>query len=193
MTRPREFVAEKALEKAMHLFWDKGYQAASLVDLTRAMGLSKSSFYDTFGSKHELFLSAIEHYRDTVTALVVERLESSAPAREAIEGVFKFIVGNAVDQGDRRGCFLCNCAAEVSPHDPQAGARVAEALKQLEEAYYNAIRRGQSAGEIPSGRDARALARYLTSSANGLVLMSKATPDRAVLEDIVRIVMEALE
>ncbi|HEX9701827.1 MAG TPA: TetR/AcrR family transcriptional regulator, partial [Rhodospirillales bacterium] len=67
MPRPREFETSEALNQAMQVFWTKGYEATSLADLIGAMNLSKSSFYDTFGSKHEVFLAAIEHYKQTVT------------------------------------------------------------------------------------------------------------------------------
>ena len=75
MARPREFDANDALEQAMQVFWDKGYQSASLNALTEAMGISKSSFYEAFGSKHELYLSALEHYNATVSGRVVGQFE----------------------------------------------------------------------------------------------------------------------
>ena len=68
MARPREFDTTEALSQAMQVFWSKGFKATSLNDLLDAMGLSKSSFYDTFGSKHEVFLETIEHYKKTMTA-----------------------------------------------------------------------------------------------------------------------------
>ncbi|MEK9754967.1 MAG: helix-turn-helix domain-containing protein, partial [Rhodospirillaceae bacterium] len=70
MARPREFNREQVLERAMQVFWSKGYAATSMRDLTEAMGLSKSSLYDTFGSKHDLFLESIDFYRDNVTVQV---------------------------------------------------------------------------------------------------------------------------
>ena len=74
MARPREFSTDDALGQAMDVFWSKGYQATTLGDLTRAMGISKSSFYDTFGSKHELYLASLERYR----AAMHERLLAAA-------------------------------------------------------------------------------------------------------------------
>ena len=193
MARPREFNVDDALERAMHVFWDKGYKSASLAELTRAMGLSRSSFYETFGSKHALFLEAIERYGGTMVERTVAELEGDGPARAAIAGVFGRVVDNAVARGDRRGCLVLNSAVEVSPHDPEAAARVAACLDRFEQAFHAAVVRGQRAGEIAADRDARALARYLTSSLNGLGVMIKAKPDRAVLDDIVRIVLSALD
>ena len=193
MARPREFNTDVALEQAMQVFWAKGYEATSLQNLIHAMGISKSSFYETFGSKHELFMSAIEHYEDTVTKRLAGVLEGAAPARMAIAEVFDAIIKAAVAEGDRRGCLLCNSAVEVSPHDSEAAALVATGLARVENAFHRAVVRGQDAGEIPAERDARALARYLTSSANGLQVMAKASPNRAALENVAGIVLSVLD
>ncbi len=193
VARPREFNPDEALEQAMQAFWSKGYEATSLSDLTRAMGISRSSFYETFGSKHALFLDAIERFGDTTVERSVAGLEGDGPARAAIAQVFGRIVDNAIARGDRRGCFVCNCATEVSPHDPEAAARVAACHGRNEAAFQAAVTRGQRAGEIADDRDPRALARYFTSSLNGLGVMTKAKPDRAALDDVVRVVLSALD
>ncbi len=80
MARPREFSTDDALGQAMDVFWSKGFQATTLGDLTRAMGISKSSFYGTFGSKHELYLSSLERYRAAMPALALSALSISAKA-----------------------------------------------------------------------------------------------------------------
>ena len=95
MARPREFDADVALEQAMQVFWDMGYQSASLSSLTRAMGISKSSFYEAFGSKHELYLSALEYYNATVSGRVLSR---RAPSRRRGCGARRSS-GGASEQG----------------------------------------------------------------------------------------------
>lgn len=177
----------------MQVFWSKGYKGTSLHDLTDAMGVSKSSFYEAFGSKHELFLAAIRRYEDTVVEGLVRFFRGAESGRAAIDAAFEKVVECAGAPDDRRGCFLVNCASEVSVHDPQAAARVREGLRRIEQAIHGAVVRGQEAGEIPGDRDAWALARYLATSLNGLRLRAKANPDRAALEDVVRITLSALE
>ena len=88
MARPREFDATEALSKAMDVFWTKGYEATSLCDLLEAMDLSKSSFYDTFGSKHEVFLDTIRYYKKTMTAQITGVANLDQPARKLIESLF---------------------------------------------------------------------------------------------------------
>ena len=82
MARPREFDSDQALEKAMQVFWTKGYEATSLSDLLSAMGISKSSFYATFGSKHELFLATLDRYGETHGAQLIALLKSNESPRK---------------------------------------------------------------------------------------------------------------
>ncbi len=194
MARPREFNAEDALEKAMQLFWAKGYEATSLSDLTSAMGLSKSSLYDTFGSKHELFLSAMDRYNETVAARrAAGVIDGAKDSRAGIAAVFAAFLDEMLDAGEKRGCFVNNSAVELAPHDAAVAARAAAGLAHLEESFYGAVRQGQEAGDIAAGRDARALARYLAASLNGLIVLAKINPERAALEEVVGIVLAALD
>ena len=192
MARPREFDTRQALEKAMGVFWSKGYEAASLADLIRAMGISKSSLYQTFGSKHELFLASIGLYSETAIGRLSGQLDAEASARRAIESLFAMFIDESLG-ADSRGCLLGNCAGEVASRDPQAAARIAEGMGKLEEAFQRTVVRGQAAGEIPETHDARALARYLTCVANGLRVMGKARPRRVALEDMARLALAALD
>jgi TetR/AcrR family transcriptional repressor of nem operon len=194
MARPREFNAEDALEKAMQLFWAKGYEATSLADLTSAMGLSKSSLYDTFGCKHELFLSAMDRYNETVAVTHIAGLIDGAKDRRAgIAAVFCCLLDDMLGAGEKRGCFVNNSAVELAPHDAAVAARAAAGLAHVEEAFYRAVRQGQEAGDIARHRDARALARYLAASLNGLIVLAKTSPERAALEEVVGIVLAALD
>ncbi len=193
MARPREFDTTEALGKAMDVFWTKGYEATTLCDLLEAMGLSKSSFYDTFGSKHEVFLDTIEHYKKTMTAQItgVARLES--PARKLIDSLFDRAVSRITEEGGQRGCFLNNCAVEVALHDPQAAKLIGGGIGLMEDTFFLLVERGQREGDIASNKDARALARYLTSSLNGLLVIAKANPDPEGLADIARLSLATLD
>ncbi len=192
MARPREFDTRLALEQAMQVFWTKGYEAASLADLIRAMGISKSSLYETFGSKHELFLASIGLYSETAIGRLSSQLDADVSARRAIESLFAMFVEDSLG-ADPRGCLLCNCAGEVVPRDSLAAARIAEGMGKLEDAFQRTVVRGQAAGEIAPTHDARALARYLTCVATGLRIMGKARPTRRALKDMARLALKALD
>ncbi len=197
MGRPREFDERQALEQAMQVFWAKGYEAASLCDLIQAMGLSKSSFYDTFGGKNDLFIATLDWYRDTVVASFTGKLRSRSEelgsARAAIAEAFDMAVESAAGDEGRRGCFLGNCAVEVSGNDPVAAARIRAGIGATENAFHDAIRTGQGQGEIAAKHDPRALARSLTSSLNGLRMMAKVNPEEARLRDIAGLALSVLD
>ncbi len=192
MARPREFDTRQALENAMGVFWTKGYEAASLANLIRAMGISKSSLYQTYGSKHDLFLASLGLYSETAVGRLSGQLDADVSARRAIESLFTMFIDESLGP-DPRGCLLCNCAGEVASRDELAAARIAEGMGKLEDAFHRTVVRGQGAGEIPGTHDARALARYLTCVAIGLRVVGKAKPSRRALNDMKRLALTALE
>ncbi len=193
MARPREFDTTEALNQAMQVFWSKGYEATSLSDLTDAMKLSKSSFYDTFGSKHEVFLAAIEHYKKTVAGQIATVATLDAPARKLIAGIFERAVSRMVDKQSRRGCFLNNCCVEVALHDPAAAKLIGGGFGIMEDTFRALIERGQREGDIAADKDPGALARYLTSSLNGLMVVGKAKPEAKALGEVARIALSVLD
>lgn len=193
MVRPRQFNEDEALNQALDVFWEKGFEAASLGDLTSAMGISKSSFYETFGSKHDLLISAMERYKDTTLAMAIRILESDIPAREAITKVFDYAIKTIFEDGDRRGCFLSNCIVEAGGKDDAITKGVTEGFSNFTAAFAKAIKRGRAAGDISDRHEPMALARFLGSNIGGMRIAAKAGADRRYLEDIVRIVMAALD
>ena len=193
MARPREFDTLEVLGKAMDVFWTKGYKATSLNDLIKAMGLSKSSFYLTFGSKNEVFLKTIEHYKNTITAQITSVALLNSPARKLIESLFKRAVSRVTKEGGLRGCFLNNCAVEVALNDAQAAKMINSGFKLMEKTFYLLVQRAQVEGDIDNLKDARALSRYLTNCLNGLLVTAKTNPDPAYLSDIVSMSLTALD
>jgi TetR/AcrR family transcriptional regulator, transcriptional repressor for nem operon len=170
MARPREFDYDKVLEGGLQLFWRAGYEATSLDDLLEKAGLSKSSFYGAFGSKHEMLLVALDRYIETILQANIEDLQSGS-ARAAIVRSFEKILGFAPTS---KICFLQLCATELAGHDQLVRTRVRRGLELLQEAYRGAILRGQAAGEFASDADADALATFLVSNLYGLQLLGRA-------------------
>jgi len=193
MGRPREFDTTEVLDKATHVFWVKGFEATSLNDLIEAMGISKSSFYETFGNKQDLFLSSIDHYATTALEDMVAALESDMPGREVIAQVFLNTANRFITNAEPMGCFLSNSAAELAPDCEPAKEKVVGYFHRAEEAFTKAVERGQKEGTIPSDRDAKALGRFLVSSMNGLQVVGKANQDPQTLKDIVSSIIKALD
>ena len=193
MGRPKEFDVEEALSSAMNVFWSQGFKAASLSDLTTSMEISKSSFYETFGSKYDLFLSTIDYYIRTATAQVSGAAHVDAPAHKIIRTLFERAVQRMVDPKSRRGCYLNNCAVEVSLYDELASKRFATGMSIMEEAFLKLVERGKREGAITMAHNSRALARYLFSSLNGILVMGKAQSDKESLYEVVNVTMDALK
>ena len=114
MGRPREFDMQAALQAALLVFWRSGYAATSLDDLTAAMGLSRSSFYGAFGTKHDVVLAGVKLYVDGIYA----DLQALAAAEHAPLDCIRGVVGNlAKPRGNGNGCLLVNSIAELAPDD----------------------------------------------------------------------------
>jgi TetR/AcrR family transcriptional repressor of nem operon len=192
MARPREFDVDAALERAMGIFWTKGYEATSLDDLCEATGLSRSSLYATFGSKRNLLLRTVDHYAAQRSPSIAAVLARPLPVRDAFAALAGEFIDQIVSGAGRRGCFLGNCAAELPRHDRAASARVRQGLTRTETVFRDALARGQARGELAEKADIGALARFLTAGFQGLRLVGKVNPDRAVLEDIATTMLRCL-
>lgn len=127
--RPREFDPGVALATALDLFWRQGYEATSLEELTLAMGISRSSFYGCFGSKHGVLLAAIRRYSDEKLAALAAAADGEENPREAVRIMIAAIADVA---GGPKGCFLVNCIAELAPHDPEVAEVSRRHLDRIE-------------------------------------------------------------
>jgi len=192
MPRAKEFEPEAAMQSAMELFWQKGYEATSMRDLLGGMGIGRGSFYDTFGDKRTLFLATLDHFEQTRTAWVLEVLEESESPLETIRYVFERSVDNLVGFEPRRGCLLANTAVELAPHDPEVAERISRYVRRTEDAFEKALQRARRAGDVPEHKVPRALARFLVNNLHGLRVMARSGADRETLEDTVGLVLDAL-
>jgi TetR/AcrR family transcriptional repressor of nem operon len=187
MARPREFDPDAALERATRVFWTRGFEHASLDDLCAATGLGRSSLYAAFGDKRDLYLQALARYESQSLARIGAAL-AGKPVRRGLADFLAALIEDIVAGPGRRGCFIGNCAAELARLDATAAARVRRSLERIEDAFADALKR-----ELPSGADARGLARFITAGIQGLRLVGKANPDRAALEDIARTMLRCLD
>ena len=192
MGRPLAFDRDEALDVAMGVFWSQGYEATSLHDLLQAMKLSKSSFYQSYGSKHELLQRSIQRYNASVTDTMQARLAQTASGRRFIEDVFNELIDEANTADRKRGCFVMNCANEFAQADAAVADLVTEGLQHFEAVFHQAVERAQGEGDIAREQNARALARYLVSSRSGLKTMAKAGVDPETLQDIIALVYATL-
>ena len=193
MSRPREFDVDAALERAMQVFWSKGYEAASLDDLCDATGLSRSSLYAAFGDKRSLMLKSLSRYVDNGSEKIAKALARKVPFRAALADFLDGFIDAIIAGPGRRGCFIGNCAAEIPRQDREAMAQVREALARNEGYFRAALDAAKARGELSPKADTASLARFLASSIQGLRLIGKANPDRAALEDIAAVMLRCLD
>ena len=192
MARHKEFNRVEVLHKAMEVFWSRGYEATSVQDLVKHMGINRQSLYDTFGDKHALYLLALDRYREIEGRKVFELLERPGSVKKTLRQLFEGVVEKALCDGQRRGCFMGNATSELAGRCKETAARTCSNMTANEEAFYRMLLRGKKQGELKRVRDLRAFARFLYSSLQGLALMAKATRDRKTLEDVVKVTLSLL-
>ena len=186
--RPREFALDDAARDAMQVFWDRGYEGASLPDLIEGTGLSRGSLYKAFGDKKGLLLAALDRYMADGLALTAQQLSQGGSAKAAIRtSLLRHAVQSSGAAG-RRGCLVVAMATEQAAHDPEIKARAGSMFERLQQLYAAAIVRGQAGGEFAE-RDPQALARFLVCQIQGMRVLGKTGVTEA---DMVTMVDNAL-
>ncbi|MFF8657232.1 TetR/AcrR family transcriptional regulator [Streptomyces huasconensis] len=196
MARPRTFDEERALDAAMHAFWENGYEATSTQDLCAATGLGRSSIYNTFSSKHDLFRRALARYMETMNARQLDILEDvERSGLERVRALLALIVEGEFEHrkdGHSIGCLTVNTTVELAARDPEAAAMLERDLAARLTMLHTAIRSGQRAGDITAERGADTLARYVNAVIGGMRVAAQGGADRATLEGIAETALDAL-
>jgi TetR/AcrR family transcriptional regulator, transcriptional repressor for nem operon len=194
--RPREFDEEQALDAAMRTFWVNGYEATSTEDLCRATGLGRSSIYNTFTSKHELFKRALVRYTELMTTNQLALLEDETrPAAERLRGLFDAIIaGEAENRRDDRGigCLTVNTTVELAARDPEAADLVARDQQRRLDALEAVIRAGRRDGGFTSPKEPAELARFVNAVIAGMRVAGQGGADIPTLKAIADTALGAL-
>jgi len=193
MARPRIFNEEDVIDKAVEVFWAKGYEATSMQDLVDAMGIQRGSLYATFGSKQQLFIKSLNRYSVTVVKKLLEILESQPSAIDSIELFFSQLVEHLLTAGELRSCLVTNSAIERGLRDEETKQLVLQLLNALEKGFYSTLLRAKEKGELSTDLDLKVVANYLTSSMQGLLVMGKVCSERSVLEGINQVTLSVLK
>ncbi len=192
MPRSKAFDPDVALRKAMQLFWRQGYEATSVDQLVRAMGVNRASLYATFGDKRSLFRRALERYFASVLAPRLALVEQAPSPLAGLQALLAEVVAFAAGDPQRRGCLAVNSACELANRDAELAALLKAQAEELERLLARVIARAREKGEIPAARDPVPLARLLATVIDGLRVRSKLDPGRAELESIAAAALAAL-
>ncbi len=182
MARPREFDTQTAVDQALSVFRKQGYKGSSLHDLIRAMGISKSSFYETFGSKSELFLTTLARFHKTEAIYQFTDPNIDIPAKTLIASMFRQLTDSVIN--GKGGCMFGASAIEFSGTDPKVTAQIANGINQLEQVFYQMLMREQKNGRLSAQHNIRTSARQLTATFYGLQVMANANLNQEVLDEI---------
>lgn len=191
--RPLQFDPEQVLESAMQLFWSQGYEATSMQDLLAHSGISKSSLYQTFGGKQQLFRRCISHYSDQFAGQMRQGLAEAASGRAFIEDFLYSVLDETRARCHRRGCLVMNTASEFAQSDPIIAKDVRSGIERFRRVLKAAVQRGQVEGGINRDLDAQVAASYLVSSMSGLKTQSKAGASAEQLRGIIGMILRSLD
>jgi TetR/AcrR family transcriptional regulator, transcriptional repressor for nem operon len=193
MPRNKAFDPDQALQHAMMLFWEKGYEATSMQDLVERMGINRFSLYSTFGDKRQLFLTVLDRYRDLMVTRrfsVVEQPDASLPE---IHSYFQGVIATINAFGlPGRGCLMTNTMTEPVRSDPVIENKVAGHVERLRVGFRQALSHAKARGELRPDVDLDAQARYLAVSVQGLNVYARVCREPRELQEYVDVVLSTL-
>ncbi|HEY3143103.1 MAG TPA: TetR/AcrR family transcriptional regulator [Acidimicrobiales bacterium] len=193
MARPKEFDPELVLDRAMELFWEHGYEATSMADLTERLGIGRASLYATFGDKRTIYRRALQRYLESRDPSPIELLSQPGPVLPAVRTLVDLYVNEGLHDPLRRGCLVVNSAIELMPDDDAVCRIVEGSWNTLEITLTSALTRAQAQGEIAPDRDPRGLARFLLTLLQGLRVLGKGPADPGRLRDAADQALQAIE
>ncbi|KIO78021.1 hypothetical protein TH53_06220 [Pedobacter lusitanus] len=165
MARNKAFDIDHKLTVARDLFWEKGYHATSINDLVDTLGLNRSSIYDTYGSKHELFLSSLTNYAQLKISEYQTAGKGADSAFSALTNIIRSVVEHTLK--DDRNCLIVKSTFEVAGKNDDIRAIIVKHGKVLQEIFASLIRKAQQNGEIGTSKDPEVMAAFILSSFSG--------------------------
>ncbi|WP_156725998.1 TetR/AcrR family transcriptional regulator [Streptomyces apocyni] len=187
--RPRSFDRDTALEQAIRTFWERGYEATSVADLTRAMGIGPPSLYAAFGDKRSLFDEVVVEYAARYGSFSTRAFEQELTARAAVERMLREAATEYTDPGHPRGCLIISAATNCATPEVEEALRVKRG--QNIAAFESRIRADVASGELPADADAEALARFSGAVLQGMSQQARDGASREELERVAGLAMLA--
>ena len=188
--RPREFDVDEALDRALRVFWRRGYEGATLPDLTKAMGINRPSLYAAFGSKEELFRKALDRYVEGPAAFVREALNEPT-ARAVAERLLGGAIDLLTDRRNPRGCLIVQGALACGGSAESVRREVAARRVAGEVALRQRFERARADGDLPAEADSADLARYVVTVMRGMAVQAAGGASREDLRRVVELALRA--
>lgn len=192
MARTCEFDHQETLDKAMRLFWRKGYAETSVRDLVEHTGVAHAGLYAAFGGKREFYRAALDHYDATYGNFLIGPMERPEAGRPEIERFFATILGAVRTKQFGDGCFMCNTAVEFGNEGDDVVSKSRNNVERMSSAFRNALKNARERSEIPAGLDPAATASFLTSTFHGIAVLARAKTPFKRIEESVKIALRVL-
>jgi len=190
MARPRIYDEDAVIDKALWVFWKKGFSDTSSRDLIAITGMSNGSLFNSFGDKAKLYLACLQKYNATYIAAMESLLISELPFKEKIQKVFEGAAKKVSATDDYEGCFFFNSSVDTGIHDAAISALTAAIQLRLEKAFCTATDQAKKQKQLQINSDSIQIAQYLMMITTGLRAMAKSnTP----IEKIDRVINSALK
>lgn len=193
MARPKEYSRDEALKNAMLLFWEKGYDKTSMQDLTSAMGLSRSSIYDEFQNKEQLFLESLIQYSELKqhNREVLIKKYSDNP-KQAIEWLLYALVDDLHNKENPDGCMLTETVSSITRIDDAIALYAKEQIELIYTMYYTLIKKARINNLVNSKLNNKELAEMLINFHEGLIVMAKVNRNKSEQREAIRIFMDMI-
>lgn len=182
--RTKDFDEQEILQKAVRLFWQKGYNGTSMQDLIDGLGIGRSSIYHAFGDKHTLYVKALELYQEEGTKRLVDAINAGPGIQDSIRELMKMGTADYVSCGIPQSCFKVNAGVELAADDEEILKLLHDDDVIIENALYTVIKQQQDSGKISAAKDPRALARFICNTIAGIRVYARTKKDEVFFDDI---------
>lgn len=193
MTRKSAADQDEIIDRAMHIFWQRGYKKTSVKDLIQGAGVNRFNLYETFGGKHGLYLKALDKYRDDVFLKRMYKIDNNKNGLLGIQEYFESLEEFLVDCKGNFTCLMMNSQIELVPKDKKVAKKVSFYFEKMEETFSRALTRAKKTGALPQVTNVSEFAKFLTGSAQGMCVMSKSYNAKEFLKAYTRSIIKILK
>ncbi|MCV9388289.1 TetR/AcrR family transcriptional regulator [Reichenbachiella ulvae] len=192
MPKAVTFDRAQVIDNATQLFWKKGFHATSMQDLVDATGLNRSSLYNSFGDKHDLFEICLKEYQIWQSKTLSKSFDQDMSPMDSIRDFFSQILKGIKEDADHKGCLLSNCATELSNSDPHIQELLIANKEATIEVFDKKLKAAKEAGELKNDSNSRQLAMYLYTCLHGLQVTALLISDQKELDALVDNILKNL-
>ena len=193
MARTRQFDERQALTAAILQFWEKGYEGTSLQDLEAAMGLTRTSIYNAFGNKRQLFERVLSCYQESVLASLFVAMDSAANIRDGVRRLLDAALGIHFDKDNPGGCLVVLSVLESEQHDEHSRAMLEQTMQELKRLLQSRLTQAKKTGELPADLDAAGMATTIAATMAGMMVLGKAGYPKSALRKTIGQVVRLLD